>query len=64
MVFASDGPVTGKTDGVVAYESGHIEGVASEKIVRSGHSTQSHPETIEEVKRILLEHLKGQVGNR
>ncbi|MGE5305138.1 MAG: hypothetical protein ACM3TN_17650, partial [Alphaproteobacteria bacterium] len=46
-----------RTDGVVAYESAHIEGVASEKVVHSGHSTQGHPETIEEVKRILIEHL-------
>jgi hypothetical protein len=52
-----EGPVTGKTDGVVAYESAHIEGVESEKVVRSGHSTQGHPETIEEMKRILNEHL-------
>jgi hypothetical protein len=51
------GPITGKTDGVVAYESAHIEGVASEKVVRSGHSTQAHPETIQEVRRILREHL-------
>jgi hypothetical protein len=36
-----DGPITGKTDGVVAYESAHIEGVASEKVVPSGHSTQA-----------------------
>jgi hypothetical protein len=41
----------------VKYKSAHIEGVASEKIVRSGHSTQGHPETIQEVKRILLEQL-------
>jgi hypothetical protein len=40
----------------VAYENAHIEGVESEKIVRSAHSTQSHPETIEEVRRILREH--------
>lgn len=52
-----DGPITGKTDGVVAYESAHIDGVESEKVVRSGHSTQAHPETIEEVRRILREHL-------
>jgi hypothetical protein len=51
-----EGPLTGQTDGVVAYESAHIEGVASERIVRSGHSTQAHPETIEEVRRILREH--------
>jgi pimeloyl-ACP methyl ester carboxylesterase len=50
-------PFIGKTDGVVAYESAHIDGVASELVVRSGHSTQSHPETIEEVKRILIAHL-------
>ena len=49
------GPLTGKTDGVVAYESAHIEGVASELVVRSSHSTQGHPETIEEVRRILRE---------
>ena len=52
------GPVTGKTDGVVAYESAHLEGVASEKVVRSSHSTQGEPETILEVRRILLEHVQ------
>lgn len=45
-------------DGVVAYSSAHIEGVASELIVHSSHSTQSEPQTIEEVRRILLENLK------
>ncbi len=45
-------------DGVVEYKSAHIEGVASELIVNSGHSTQDHPETIEEVRRILLQHLR------
>lgn len=43
-------------DGVVEYQSAHIEGVPSELIVRSGHSVQSHPEAIEEVRRILLLH--------
>jgi pimeloyl-ACP methyl ester carboxylesterase len=57
IAVLGEGPITGKTDGVVAYESAHIEGVASEKVVRSGHSTQSHPETIEEVRRILREHI-------
>jgi hypothetical protein len=41
----------------VRYESAHLEGVASEKIVRSTHSTQSTPATILEVRRILYEHL-------
>jgi pimeloyl-ACP methyl ester carboxylesterase len=46
------------TDGVVDYSSAHIEEVASELIVHSSHSTQSEPATIEEVRRILIEHLK------
>ncbi len=44
-------------DGVVEYRSAHLPGMASEFIVHSGHSCQDRPETIEEVRRILLEHL-------
>jgi pimeloyl-ACP methyl ester carboxylesterase len=51
------GSLVGQTDGVVAYESAHVDGVSSERVVRSSHSTQGHPETIAEVRRILLEHL-------
>jgi pimeloyl-ACP methyl ester carboxylesterase len=58
IAVLGEGPLTGRTDGIVAYESAHIEGVESEKIVRSGHSTQGHPETIEEVRRILREHIE------
>lgn len=43
-------------DGVVEYKSAHIDGVESELVVHSGHSTQAIPETIEEVRRILYEH--------
>jgi pimeloyl-ACP methyl ester carboxylesterase len=57
IAVLGEGPITGKTDGVVAYESAHIDGVASEVVVRSGHSTQGHPETVEEVRRILREHV-------
>ena len=57
IAVLGEGPITGKTDGVVAYESAHIDGVESEKVVRSPHSTQGHPETIEEVRRILREHI-------
>ncbi len=49
----------GANDGVVAYESAHIEGVDSELVVKSGHSCQANPHTIAEVRRILLEHLRG-----
>jgi pimeloyl-ACP methyl ester carboxylesterase len=57
IALLGEGPLTSRTDGVVSYDSAHIEGVESEKIVRSGHSTQGHPETIEEVRRILREHM-------
>jgi pimeloyl-ACP methyl ester carboxylesterase len=52
-----DGPPDGQSDGVVRYESAHIEPVDSELVVRSGHSTQDVPATIEEIRRILLLHL-------
>jgi len=44
-------------DGVVEYTSAHIEGVESEYVVVSGHSSQDNPHTINEVRRILLEHI-------
>jgi pimeloyl-ACP methyl ester carboxylesterase len=44
-------------DGVVTYASAHLDGMASERIVRSGHSTQLNPLAIDEVRRILVEHL-------
>ncbi len=50
------GPFEDGNDGVVEYKSAHIEGVESELVVRSGHSTQATPKTIEEVRRILYEH--------
>ena len=52
-----DAPLEEAGDGVVKYESAHIDGVASELIVHSPHSgMQAAPETVEEVRRILLEH--------
>ncbi len=45
-------------DGVVTYNSAHIPGAASELIVHSDHSTQEAPQTIEEVRRILMENLQ------
>ncbi len=49
-------------DGVVKYASAHVGGVESELVVRSGHSCQGNPTTIEEVRRILLEHLGQMAG--
>jgi pimeloyl-ACP methyl ester carboxylesterase len=56
IAVAGNGPVEGSNDGVVEYSSSHLNGVDSEYIVRSTHSTQSNPYTIEEVRRILLVH--------
>ena len=53
-----DGPYERGNDGVVEYASAHIEPVDSEVVVRSSHSTQGVPATIEEVRRILRLHLK------
>ena len=54
---STDGPIEEGNDGVVEYASAHLEGVDSELVVRSRHSTQSAPATMEEVRRILLLHL-------
>jgi hypothetical protein len=52
-----DGPLADEKDGVVAYSSAHLDGVDGEFVVRrSGHSTQGDPRTIEEVRRLLVEH--------
>jgi hypothetical protein len=50
------GPIEEGNDGVVEYRSAHLEGVESELVVHSSHSTQSTPATIEEVRRILYKH--------
>jgi triacylglycerol esterase/lipase EstA (alpha/beta hydrolase family) len=53
-----DVPLDKADDGVVEYTSAHIEGMESELVVTSGHSCQDNPHTINEVRRILLEHIK------
>lgn len=50
-------PLDRANDGVVAYSSAHVDGVESELIVDSAHSSQSDPAVISEVRRILFEHL-------
>ena len=46
----------GGSDGVVPYESSHLDGAASELVVKSGHSVHCNPLAIQEVRRILLLH--------
>ncbi|HMF13380.1 MAG TPA: alpha/beta fold hydrolase, partial [Gemmataceae bacterium] len=50
---------TEKTDGVVTYASAHLDGVDSECVVPADHThVQSHPRTLQEVRRILREHVR------
>lgn len=49
------GPKERGSDGVVPYESSHLEGADSELIVRSGHNVINNPDAIAEVIRILHE---------
>lgn len=57
IAVEGDGPIEEGDDGVVTYKSAHIDEAVSELVVRWGHSCQDQPETIEEIRRILLEHL-------
>ena len=50
-------PLEQTTDGIVPYRSAHLDGVASELVVRSDHGVQKAPLAIQEVRRILYEHL-------
>ena len=62
IAVRGEGTITSGNDGVVAYESAHLDGVASEKVVRSSHSTQSEPDTIQEVRRILRTYVSDTAG--
>ena len=55
-IKGNDQPPNG-ADGVVRYTSAHVDYAESEFIVRSSHSCQGNPLTIEEVRRILLKNL-------
>jgi hypothetical protein len=57
IAVKGDDPPEEGSDGVVEYASAHVADVQSELIVRSAHSCQSRPETIQEVRRILVEHV-------
>lgn len=57
IAVEGDGPKEEGDDGVVAYKSAHIDEAVSEFVVRWNHSSQGQPEVIEEIKRILFEHL-------
>jgi pimeloyl-ACP methyl ester carboxylesterase len=55
---------SGRTDGVVPYESAHLDGVDSELVVEADHThVHQHPLAVLEVRRILLEHLRSAEGS-
>ena len=45
------------TDGVVSYESAHLDGAESEVMIRHNHFANDTPEATAEVRRILRLHL-------
>lgn len=45
------------SDGIVPYKSAHLDGAASEIIIKGGHSIQETPQAVLELRRILRLHL-------
>lgn len=67
IAVRGDGDPKLSNDGVVEYTSAHLDGMESEFIVRSDHSSQLNPLAIDEVRRILVEHAtasSGEIVNR
>jgi pimeloyl-ACP methyl ester carboxylesterase len=61
--FIPGGTTRERTDGVVTYASAHLDGVDSEITVPADHlHVHHHPLAVQEVKRVLLEHLRSPVG--
>ena len=58
IAVQGDGDYHQGKDGLVSYESAHVDYAESEFIVRNFHTCLDHPAVIEEVRRILHEHLK------
>ena len=54
------GPVETSSDGVVPYTSSHLDGAASELVVRSGHNVSENRDAQREVIRILRLELQRQ----
>ena len=46
------------SDGIVPYNSAHLDGAASETIINGGHSIQTNPQTILTLRRILHKQLQ------
>ena len=57
IAVQGDGPVETGDDGVVTSQSAHIPEAVAELVVRAGHAVQTEPQTVREVRRIVLLHL-------
>jgi pimeloyl-ACP methyl ester carboxylesterase len=56
--YLGDNELVESSDGVVDYQSSHLDGAESEKIIPAGHAPLiAHPETVAEIKRILEENI-------
>ncbi|WP_395740716.1 esterase/lipase family protein [Prosthecobacter sp.] len=51
-------PLLESSDGAVPYSSAHLDGAKSEKVVPCWHGCVERPEVVQEVVRILREHLR------
>jgi len=58
IIGVTKGPKESGGDGVVTYQSAHLDDVDSELVVRSGHSSQANSRVVWEVRRILIRHLQ------
>src|SRR5215472_771890 len=56
IAVSGNKPLAEDDDGIVKYKSAHLEEAQSDVVVHSGHSVQSHPLAIAEVRRILYQH--------
>lgn len=57
---STDAVGTAISDGVVPYDSSHLEGAASETIITGRHNIHENPKTIVQLRKILYAHLKQQ----
>ena len=56
VAVSGNKPLAEDDDGIVKYESAHLDDAKSELVIHSGHSVQGHPLAIGEVRRILYLH--------
>ena len=56
IAVSGNKPLVEDDDGIVKYESAHLDDTQSELVIHSGHSVHGHPLAIAEVRRILYLH--------